>query len=116
MGYALMQDKDRLGCLDGMRGLAALWVVIGHVLILCQWGVPIVATPEYAVDLFMMISGFLMFYQMSLRAEREPLNKSSSWFRFWIRRFFRIAPVYYVVLAIAFLCGPALGNITQSAQ
>lgn len=110
-----MDEKNRLGCLDGMRGLAALWVVVGHVLILCHWNVPLLIMPEFAVDLFMIISGFLMFYQTSLRSDREPLEKPSSWLRFWIRRFFRIAPVYYLMLTAALLCGPFLGDMTQSA-
>lgn len=34
---------------------------------------------------------------------KEPLFVRRNWLRFWIRRFFRIAPAYYVSLALAIL-------------
>ncbi|WP_051248415.1 acyltransferase family protein [Inquilinus limosus] len=110
-----MQDADRsdasrIGCLDGLRGLASLWVLVGHGLLLSGWHVPIVASPDFGVDLFIMISGFLMAFHYMQRRQREPWEAPSTWITFWIRRFFRIAPLYYATLAVAVATGPWLGE------
>ena len=45
-----------------------------------------------------MVSGFLMVYQTRAREDREPFQRFRSWMLFWLRRCFRIAPLYYVTL------------------
>ncbi len=97
-----------------MRGLAALWVVIGHAMILSGWSLPILGKPAFAVDLFILISGFLMCFHYRERKAAEPWTAPATWTRFWIRRFFRIAPLYYAALAAALLAGPALGPWRQA--
>ena len=42
-----------------------------------------------------------MAASVSARVKTEPLTKSQSWLRFWLRRFFRIAPAYYLSLLLA---------------
>lgn len=103
-----MFGKDRIGCLGGLRGLAALWVLIGHAHILAGFHIPIIGNPDLGVDLFILISGFLMVFQYRLRESREPWNATSTWKSFWIRRLFRIAPLYYVMLAAALALGPVI--------
>ena len=98
----------RLEPLDGLRGLAALWVFVGHALNLSGAWLPILGRPLLAVDLFMMLSGALMVYQTGLRDPREPLAKPDTWLKFWLRRFFRIAPVFYLAFLVAMLMGPWL--------
>ncbi|AWI60023.1 acyltransferase family protein [Sinorhizobium fredii] len=104
-----MADYDprntRIDCLDGLRGLASLWVMIGHALLLTGWRVPVLSEPDLGVDLFIMLSGFLMVFHYQLRAGKEPWDLTSTWVSFWIRRFLRIAPLYYLLLAIAFMLG-----------
>jgi peptidoglycan/LPS O-acetylase OafA/YrhL len=96
---------------EGLRGLMALWVVIGH------WAtsIPLSFAPlhqklynAYAVDVFIMLSGFAIFSLLE--------NKHENYGPYIIRRFFRIYPIYllYLVLSIltlsiareAFLNGP----------
>lgn len=98
----------RVACLDGLRGLAALWVLIGHCMILTGWGLPVLGAPDLGVDLFILLSGFLMTFQYQLRSRFEDWTQPKVWAGFWIRRFFRIAPLYYVLLAVALLLGPAI--------
>lgn len=98
----------RLEPLDGLRGLAALWVFVGHALNLSGAWLPILGRPLLAVDLFMMLSGALMVYQTGLREAREPLARPDTWLKFWLRRFFRIAPVFYLAFLVAMLLGPWL--------
>ncbi|WP_025660342.1 acyltransferase [Rhizobium sp. IBUN] len=101
-------ESKRIGCLDGLRGLAALWVLLGHSLQLTGWHLPILSSPDLGVDLFVMLSGFLMVFHYRLRETANPWEKPSTWFGFWLKRFFRIAPLYYVMLCIALLLGPQL--------
>ncbi|MBH9538896.1 acyltransferase, partial [Novosphingopyxis sp. YJ-S2-01] len=58
----------RVACLDGLRGLAALWVLFGHLVILTGFRLPVLSKPDLGVDLFILLSGFLMVFQYRLRA------------------------------------------------
>jgi peptidoglycan/LPS O-acetylase OafA/YrhL len=101
-------SSGRIGSLDGLRGIAALWVLIGHATLLTGWHLPLIGDPDLGVDLFIMLSGFLMVFHYQLRQEKEPWSEISTWSNFWTRRFFRIAPLYYVMLAIAIALGPVI--------
>ncbi|MBO9125186.1 MULTISPECIES: acyltransferase family protein [unclassified Rhizobium] len=103
-------SSGRIGSLDGLRGIAALWVLIGHAMLLTGWHLPLIGDPDLGVDLFIMLSGFLMVFHYQLRQEKEPWSEISTWSNFWTRRFFRIAPLYYVMLAIAIALGPVIFN------
>lgn len=105
---AKAEQGYRIACLDGLRGLAALWVLIGHAHILTGFRVPIIGDPDLGVDLFVMLSGFLMVFHYQLRRKKEPWEAPSTWSAFWIRRFFRIAPLYYVMLFAALALGPII--------
>lgn len=98
----------RVNCLDGLRGVAALWVLIGHSLFLTGASLPVLSTPDLGVDLFILLSGFLMVFQYQQRSRSEDWGRVRTWAAFWIRRFFRIAPLYYLALFIALLLGPTL--------
>jgi peptidoglycan/LPS O-acetylase OafA/YrhL len=101
-------SSGRIGSLDGLRGIAALWVLIGHAMLLTGWHLPLIGDPDLGVDLFVMLSGFLMVFHYQLRQDKEPWSEISTWSNFWTRRFFRIAPLYYVMLAIAIALGPVI--------
>lgn len=103
--------SNHVDCLDGLRGIAALWVVIGHAMKLSGWGFRPFSDPDLAVDLFIVLSGFLMAFHYIRREDREPWPAKSTWAVFWLRRFFRIAPLYYVALAAALILGPHLGAV-----
>jgi len=98
----------RIDCLDGLRALAALWVLVGHCFTLTGWTLPLLDKPDLGVDLFMMLSGFLMVFHYQMREQVEPWSRAGTWLKFWTRRFFRIAPLYYVLLIVALLTGPQL--------
>lgn len=101
-------DIRRVECLDGLRGVAALWVLIGHMMILTGFRLPLVSKPDLGVDLFILLSGFLMMYQYRLRAGSEDWSAPGTWAAFWTRRFFRLAPLFYVTLAAALIAGPLI--------
>jgi peptidoglycan/LPS O-acetylase OafA/YrhL len=99
---------SRVECLDGLRAIAALWVLIGHCAILTGLSLPVFDKPDLGVDLFMMLSGFLMVFHYHQRAKEEPWSESGTWLKFWTRRYFRIAPLYYITLALALALGPTI--------
>ncbi|HDU6134404.1 TPA: acyltransferase [Klebsiella aerogenes] len=96
--------------LDGLRGFASLWVLLGHICILTQCNIPILSNPGLGVDLFILLSGYLMTKNYIERQHKEPWTSSRTIFSFWARRFFRIAPLYYILLIVAFLFGENIGH------
>lgn len=106
------KQDSHIPWLDGLRGIAALWVLLSHVQILSGMrGLPILSWGSVAVELFMMLSGFLMAHHYIERREREPWHRPYTIAVFWTRRFFRIAPLYYILLIAALTAGPALGEM-----
>lgn len=79
----------------------ALWVFFGHLELWCAGKTPPWGSPAIAVDVFMLLSGFLMAFHWQLRRTRF-LSVRAQTYDFYVRRFFRIAPLYYVLLIIAF--------------
>lgn len=91
------------GFINLFRAVAAFWVLSAHCMIWGGWyGIPL-PSAKIAVDLFMMITGYLMAANAVARRQLEPLENVSTWLRFWLRRFFRLAPAYYFSLFLATL-------------
>jgi len=119
-----MNSQNRLGTLDGLRGSMSLWVLLGHTCSLTGMHfIPVVRSTHYAVDGFMILSGFLMAYHYMLRAAKEPWTTPSTWKSFYIRRYFRLSPVYYLLLIPAFFLRPqydhwmgTVHNLVDAAQ
>ncbi len=97
-----------VGVLDGLRGLAALWVLVGHALSWSGYTIPVLNAPIIGVDIFIVISGFLVTKNYLERSRSEPIHHPSTWARFWIRRIFRIVPSYYTVVLILLMISPML--------
>jgi peptidoglycan/LPS O-acetylase OafA/YrhL len=101
----LATAKDRLLFLDAARGIAALMVVLEHGLELCwpayrHWSLHRINFGQIGVLLFFVISGFII---------PASLNQGGSQARFWLRRFFRLFPLYWTVIACAWLLSLAIG-------
>ncbi|MCS2158884.1 acyltransferase [Scandinavium sp. H11S7] len=97
--------------LEGLRGVASLWVFLGHIALLVNCKIPIIAVPKLGVDLFILLSGYLMTKNYIERQEKEPWGSWQTIKTFWLRRYFRIAPLYYVMLFVALLGGYYLGDV-----
>lgn len=103
--------QNHLPWLDGLRGLAAFWVLASHVQILSGLrDLPLLSWGGIAVDLFMLLSGFLMAHNYLLRQQAEPWGETRTFVLFWLRRFFRIAPLYYLLLIVAVGIGGMLAD------
>jgi len=103
--------RDRIPALDGLRGVAVLLVLWSH-LPAGVFGAPgdalrYVLRPGYlGVDIFFVLSGFLITrILLDDRARRRPLRQ------FMLRRFVRIFPIYYLLIAVLLIVdpGPYLG-------
>lgn len=98
---------SHLQALDGYRGLLALWVYFGHLAYAVGYQNYLLGLHALAVDLFMVLSGFLMFRSWSkgLSIERTLLERV---LEFYKARFFRIAPLYYLLLLVCYIFLPSL--------
>jgi len=105
----------RIPALDGMRGIAVLWVIAFHYGALGDahrdpWLAAINAVPVIdavvrngylGVDLFFLISGFLLVLPWFVRRDADLPPPGAG--DFYVRRVRRIVPAYYVQLALLFL-------------
>ena len=106
--------EQHFALLDLNRGLLALWVFAGHAAVYTGTTIAPLPPPGVAVDCFMLLSGFLMAFIFLERQDKEPWNSRTTWLKFYLRRFFRIAPVYYLLLAIAFAAAEPLQALSAS--
>jgi peptidoglycan/LPS O-acetylase OafA/YrhL len=98
-------QPQRLAGLDGIRGLAALYVVINHVFLRAFPGYPVDHAPfwaawfiygRFAVVVFIVLSGFSLAVSPVRRGWR--LDATSQFAR---RRAWRILPAYWAALAFS---------------
>ena len=108
------KHEQHFALLDLNRGLLALWVFAGHAAVYTGTTIAPLPPPGVAVDCFMLLSGFLMSFIFLERQEKEPWNSRTTWLKFYLRRFFRIAPVYYLLLAVAFAAAEPLQALAAS--
>jgi peptidoglycan/LPS O-acetylase OafA/YrhL len=114
--------KLRVLFLDGMRGIAALYVVFHHGYLENNWqknfgGLhgevrPFLAVLEFgrlAVDIFIVLSGTCLMMPLVRRdGKRAPLDV----WKFFRRRVWRILPPYYAAVAVSLVliaCVPLMG-------
>ena len=81
---------------DGLRAVSILAVVLYHV------GVPGITGGYVGVDVFFVISGFLIISQIVSELQRGSFTFAS----FWARRTLRILPPYLLVLAFTVAVAP----------
>jgi peptidoglycan/LPS O-acetylase OafA/YrhL len=110
-GTSMVQSKNWTPELEGLRGFASLWVLLGHICLLTHCQIPLLSDPGTGVDLFILLSGYLMAKNYQDRQEKEPWNSVNTWRIFWLRRFFRIAPLYYLLLIFALVFGAWFGEM-----
>lgn len=106
-------DHRRIAALESLRGVLALWVVLGHLLTVSgldagSWTGPLklLARGIYAVDVFIILSGFVIWMLLDRAGE--------SYAAFILRRFFRLFPIYLLCLLTAILTMPLAVDALQA--
>jgi peptidoglycan/LPS O-acetylase OafA/YrhL len=112
-----LATRVRLPYLDGIRGVAAMYVVFAHISgfsgcpALFRWS----SYAHYSVVAFIVLSGFSLMLPLSKNGDDSIPDLSD----FALRRTRRILPPYYASLAISMallLCIPAIRQGGQSAD
>lgn len=97
---ALVQPRTEIRSLQVLRLLAAVMVVIGHVMDILRRGhvegLPPITDPtrmpwHSGVDIFFVVSGFVMYFLMAGRFGEPGVTRQFLW-----RRLVRIAPLYWI--------------------
>jgi peptidoglycan/LPS O-acetylase OafA/YrhL len=106
--------------LTGIRGLAAIWVLIYHfqsylndVFGELKWLAPVIDRGPYGVDLFFCLSGFIIAHVYLERFLGNQNDKKKELRQFFFKRFARLYPVYLITTLIAlfmFVVAQAIGH------
>lgn len=99
-GRPLRENFQESPAVTGLRGLSALGVLLWH------GGVGPNCGGAVYVDIFMVISGYVMMHSILSRERREPPGSPGTWIRFWTRRVFRIMPLWLLAIAVCFFIDP----------
>jgi len=96
----MLSTMNKIPHIEGLRAYLAFWVVIDHTIGACGYEVShfplygkILRSGNLAVDLFIIISGFVIFFLLD--------NKNESYARFVTRRFFRLWPLFILLFLVA---------------
>ncbi len=95
VSYQEFRKESYFASLDGLRAVSILAVIWHHTAGAHYNEIPVLRAGYFGVDLFFAISGFLI--TTLLLREREK-NGQISLIRFYIRRTFRIFPLYYTII------------------
>jgi peptidoglycan/LPS O-acetylase OafA/YrhL len=113
-----IEPTDRLAPIDGLRGIAALLVAIAHHRMDPQWilywpvtFIQYTLSGSLAVVVFFAVSGFLLAY---LATREHDRTGSFSIRDFYIRRCFRILPLYCLALGVAIYVASPVGPFPVS--
>jgi peptidoglycan/LPS O-acetylase OafA/YrhL len=102
--------QTRLPSLDGLRAISIIGVLYAHATItphffftnnrILHFLLSFIAG-DNGVNIFFVISGFLI---TNLLISEETRNQKIDLKAFYIRRVFRILPVYFIFLLVVFMC------------
>ncbi len=102
-----MKKNEYIVQLDGLRFFAVLMVMVAH-WAQWQWTNPIMTSIPFVhgVTLFFVLSGFLITRILLFNRDRYIQNKRNKMLlikAFYIRRFLRIFPIYYLLILLLYI-------------
>ena len=115
---ALVQPRTEIRSLQVLRLLAAVMVVIGHVMDILRRGhvegLPPITDPtrmpwHSGVDMFFVVSGFVMYFLMAGRFGEPGVTRQFLW-----RRLVRIAPLYWIFTVLTLVTMLVIPNLMNN--
>eukprot|EP00105_Crassostrea_gigas_P037257 XP_019921405.1 PREDICTED: nose resistant to fluoxetine protein 6 isoform X4 [Crassostrea gigas] len=120
------QSAGTLTALNGIRFLSISWVVLGHTFafitpvlsnsyvvlpdLIARWTFQAVANALVSVDSFFALSGLLLAY-LTLKEMKKGQGKFRiNWFMFYFHRFWRLTPVYMLLMMISICLSRYFGD------
>ncbi|XP_056011040.1 nose resistant to fluoxetine protein 6-like [Ostrea edulis] len=120
------QSAGTLTALNGIRFLSISWVVLGHsyafimgemsnsysgyAMLSKRWSFQAVINALVSVDSFFALSGLLLSYLTLKEMKKGKGTFRINWFMFYFHRFWRLTPVYMIVLMISACLGRYFGD------
>jgi peptidoglycan/LPS O-acetylase OafA/YrhL len=95
--------------LDGLRAVCVLFTILAHIPGTRQMGI----NGSVGVDIFFALSGWLI---TTLLLEEQQTRRTLNIGAFYIRRFFRIVPLYYLTLALYGLAALTQDHLTGTSK
>ena len=113
---AARPEHLHLKSLEALRGIAALMIVFFHLNLVLKVPYPDILRfiPDHfghGVQLFYTLSGFVLTFGYA-----ERLGNGKLWAKFYIARFFRIAPLFYFMLSCWILAAWAMMDKITDVQ
>ncbi len=118
----LKPQSDRLQCIDVLRGIAILGVILMHLphdapggFRLNPWFFPawLMDFGYLGVHLFVLISGFCIHRRAAIE-KKSSGQWNVSWGSFWLRRFWRLYPPYLLAIALSIIAAKFLHDRAPS--
>lgn len=109
-----MSSKKVINSIQFLRGFAAFVVVFYHIGGYIKRNFAVTFLGDFfgfgfaGVDLFFLISGFIIHF-----TSKQYLGKPNYWREYLKKRFFRVFPIYWIVMTTLFLLGWFFSNILQ---
>ncbi|XP_048778807.2 nose resistant to fluoxetine protein 6-like isoform X3 [Ostrea edulis] len=121
---AVNHSPGTLTALNGIRFLSISWVVLGHtyssvfnkmnnsyaISLSKRWTFQTVLNAQVSVDSFFALSGLLLSYLTLKEMKRGKGKFRINWLMFYFHRFWRLTPVYMIVLMVTVCLGRYLGD------
>ncbi|EFA78371.1 transmembrane protein NRF-6 [Heterostelium album PN500] len=119
--------KRHFDALDGIRTVSTMWVVLGHSLLFSlspgldniQYVFGTVRTffsfqalpaGEFAVDVFFMLSGFLVAHTLLSQLDSKKAKSLLFWAKYALHRYIRLSPLMYFLLFVYWKLMPMFGS------
>ena len=99
----MLPARQQLDFIDAFRGWAILGVLLVHSALITTpptWLQPLTEYGARGVQLFYLVSAFTLFYALDQRRDKADQHPVIA---FFIRRFFRIAPLFYITFILSLI-------------
>ncbi|EFA86774.1 hypothetical protein PPL_00579 [Heterostelium album PN500] len=125
--FGSSSTKRHFDTLDGIRTISTIWVLLGHSLLFANspgydnlaylylkarsfFSFQAIPSAEFAVDVFFMLSGFLVAHSLLSHLNSEQSKSPFFWFKYVIHRIIRLSPLYYFLIFVDWQLMPLFGT------